>query len=114
MEFKAMLGIDMEIVKTHPYKFIHRVVVDKIKSVFPNNSNLKIYPFSIKKPTKPKYLWNFVWCKTSLAVDKFLSISWKKNPINGDANFDIDDDINNKISYDLFEGKKTTKRKNLI
>lgn len=110
MEFKAMLGIDMEIVKTHPYKFIHRVVVDKIKSVFPNNSNLKIYPFSIKKPTNPNIYGILFGAKHPLAVDKFLSISWKKNPINGDANFDIDDDINNKISYDLFEGKKTTKK----
>ena len=108
-EFNAMLGIDMEIVKTQPYRLIHRVVVEKLKSIFPKNTNLKIYPYSIKKPTNPSIYGILFGAKHPRAVDKFLSISWKKNSINGDANFDIDDDINNKISFDLFEGKKTTK-----
>jgi len=108
-EFKEMFGLDMEIVKTQPYKFIHRVVVDKLKSKFPQTSELKVYPYSIKKPNNPNIYGILFGAKHPRAVDKFLNISWKKNSLNGQANYDIDDDINNKISYDLFEGKKLTK-----
>ncbi|KAA6319865.1 hypothetical protein EZS27_030293 [termite gut metagenome] len=44
-------------------------------------------------------------------MDKFLKTAWKENNLNGEANFDIDDDIC-KNQLDLFEGKKLTKIEN--
>ena len=43
-----------------------------------------------------------------MAVDKFLNIAWNRNPVNGNANFDIDDDFL-KSQLDLFSDKKLTK-----
>ncbi len=40
-------------------------------------------------------------------MDKFLSVVWKKNETNGEANFDIDED-SKKEQFDLFKGKKLT------
>ncbi|MBK8564201.1 MAG: hypothetical protein IPN76_12900 [Saprospiraceae bacterium] len=37
-----------------------------------------------------------------------MGIAWGRNPINGDANFDLDED-KKKDQLDLFEGKKLTK-----
>ena len=41
-------------------------------------------------------------------MDKFLRTAWKKNTINGEANFDIDDD-KNKNQLDIFGETKPTK-----
>ena len=41
-------------------------------------------------------------------MDKFLNIAWSRNPINGDANFDIDDDTTIP-QLDLFIDRKKTK-----
>jgi hypothetical protein len=72
----------------------------------PANSELKLYPFSLKKGAN---IFGIVFgAKHPLAVDKFLNIAWKRNPINGDANFDIDDD-SKKSQLDIFSTKKLTK-----
>ncbi len=42
------------------------------------------------------------------AVHKFLTIAWKRNALNGDADFDIDED-SKKIQLDIFGLKKMTK-----
>jgi hypothetical protein len=45
------------------------------------------------------------------AVDKFLKTAWERNHVNGEANFDIDDDAN-KNQLNLWEAKKMTKMEN--
>lgn len=90
-EFQKYLPININELKKNPYKFIHQEVVRALKRKLPDSSKLKLYPFSIKKGT---HIYGLVFgAKHLLAVDKFLNIVWKKNPINGDANFDINDDI---------------------
>ncbi|RYE25315.1 MAG: hypothetical protein EOP51_04440 [Sphingobacteriales bacterium] len=42
------------------------------------------------------------------AVEKFLDVAWGKNKINGEANFDIDDD-QGKSQLTMFEEQKLTK-----
>ena len=42
------------------------------------------------------------------AVDKFLTVAWKRNETNGEANFDIDEDAK-KNQPNLFLGKTLTK-----
>ena len=41
-----------------------------------------------------------------MAVDKFLQIAWNKNKLNGQANFDIDDDLGKQQRH-LFDNKLT-------
>jgi three-Cys-motif partner protein len=105
-EFRIHIDIDMAEAKKHGYKFIHRNITEQIRQKLPNNTNLKLYPFSIKKGAN---IYGIIFgASHPRAVDKFLSIGWKRNGINGDANFDIDED-KKKCQLDLFEAKKLTK-----
>lgn len=89
-EFKNHLDIEMSEVKKHPYKFVHRSIIKQLKEKLPVNTNLKMYPFSIKKGAN---IYGIIFGASHIrAVDKFLNIAWKRNETNGEANFDIDDD----------------------
>lgn len=104
--FQTNLKIDMDKVRQNPYRYVHRSILDQLKERLPQGSMLKLYPFTIKKGTN---IYGIIFgAKHPLAVDKFLRTVWKKNTINGEANFDIDDDIS-KGQLDLFEGKKLNK-----
>ncbi|RZJ69982.1 three-Cys-motif partner protein TcmP [Flavobacterium sp.] len=105
-EFKKVLTIDSRELESEEYRNMHRLVCSKIKSRLPQTSDLKLFPFSIKKN---KNIYGIVFgAKSYAAVDKFLSISWKRNAINGEADFDIDED-KDKNQLMLFDGKKMTK-----
>ncbi len=105
-EFKMHLDIDMEAAKKDPYQFIHRNLIKQVESKLPVNSTLKLYPFSLKKGTNIHGI--IFGAKHIRAVDKFLEIAWKQSPLNGEANFDIDQD-NKKSQLDLFSNKQPTK-----
>lgn len=105
-EFKKVLEIDLFELEREAYRNIHRLVLNKIKSRLPSNTELKLFPFSIRKS---KNIYGIAFgTKNYAAVDKFLDIAWKRNSLNGEADFDIDDD-NTKIQLDMFEGRKMTK-----
>lgn len=83
-----------------PYHFIHRDVINYIRSKIPYRSKMRVYPFSIKKGSN---IYGLIFGASHvLAAEKFLEIAWKKNSINGEANFDIDDDTT-KRQGSLFE-----------
>lgn len=105
-EFKMHLDIDMNEAKKNPYKFIHRSIIKQLREKLPTNTKLKLYPFSIKKVANIHGI--IFGASHPLAVDKFLSIAWKRSPINGDANFDIDDD-DLKVQQNLFGNQPLTK-----
>lgn len=85
---------------------MHRLVLNKLKSRLPERTELKLFPFSIKKNAN---IYRIVFgAKSYAAVHKFLTIAWKRNELNGEADFDIDDD-NKKNQLTLFEGKPMTK-----
>lgn len=89
-EFQIHLDIDMSEAKKNPYKFIHRSIIEQLKKKLPSNTKLKLYPFSLKKGAN---IYGIIFgASHPRAVDKFLTIAWKRNEINGAANFDIDDD----------------------
>lgn len=89
-EFQIYLDIDMSEAKQNPYKFIHRSIIEQLKKKLPSNTKLKLYPFSLKKGAN---IYGIIFgASHPRAVDKFLTIAWKRNEINGEANFDIDDD----------------------
>jgi three-Cys-motif partner protein len=105
-EFKKVLEIDPKELECEEYRNMHRLVCAKIKSRLPNKTELKLFPFSIKKN---KNIYGIVFgAKNYAAVDKFLAISWKRNAVNGEADFDIDDD-RDKGQLILFGEQKMTK-----
>lgn len=105
-EFKKHFEINFDEINKNPYKFIHRVLINQIKAKLPTPTRLKLYPYTIRKG---KNIYGIIFgAKHPRAVDKFLTISWNKNSVNGDANFDIDDDAN-KIQIDIFGNQSLTK-----
>lgn len=105
-EFKLHLNLDMETAKKDPYKFIHTNLIAQLRKKLLPNSKLKLYPFSLKKGSN---IHGIVFgAMHPRAVDKFLSIAWKRNDRNGQANFDIYDD-DKKGQLDIFQGQRLTK-----
>lgn len=89
-EFSKHLKINEEELESNPYNFIHRVVLEKYRSFIPSESHLKIFPFSIRKNTN---IYGIIFgSKHILGIEKFLKIAWNKNKINGEADYDIDED----------------------
>ncbi|KAB2881245.1 three-Cys-motif partner protein TcmP [bacterium] len=106
LEFKMHLDIDMTEAKKHPYKFIHRSIIEQLRKKLPTGTKLKLYPFSLKKGAN---IYGIIFgASHPFAVDKFLTIAWRRNETNGQANFDIDEDAQ-KEQVDMFFGKKLTK-----
>lgn len=104
--FQTNMKIDMDKVRQNPYKYVHRSILEQLKERLPKGSKLKLYPFTIKKGTN---IYGIIFgAKHPLAVDKFLKTAWKKNSINGEANFDIYDD-KSKSQLDIWGERKLTK-----
>lgn len=73
-----------------PYNFIHREVINYVRSKIPYRSTMRVYPFSIRKGSN---IYGLIFGASHiLAAEKFLTIAWDRNTLNGEANFDIDDD----------------------
>ena len=65
----------------------HRAVVDHFRRWIPPNSDYYLAPFSIKKGAN---VYGLVFGSGhSLGMEKFLRVAWKKDQLNGEANFDI-------------------------
>lgn len=97
-----------KIMNTHRKK-IHNVICDEYHKYLPKNiKSYAIIPFSIIKNDNNNVYGLIFVCKHIRGADKFLNIVWQKNPINGNANFDIDDDLT-KNQLHLFNGKIPTK-----
>lgn len=95
----------------NPYNFIHRIVLEKYRSLIPESSKLRIFPFSIKKGAN---IYGIIFgSKHILGVEKFLKIAWNANKTNGEANYDIDEDsTKQQLEWDFETGsicKKLTK-----
>jgi len=110
-EFQKVLPLDMSQVKRGRYTDVHRIVSGALKATLPNESALKLFPFSIRKD--PNIYGIIFGAKHYRAVDKFLTIAWQRNETNGEADFDIDGEIiSEPIQLDIFaasEPRKLTK-----
>ncbi|SDF24596.1 three-Cys-motif partner protein [Dyadobacter soli] len=105
-QFKKHLQLDIELLKEVPYNLVHRNLISQLTLRFSNNTKLRLYPFSIKKGTN---IYGIIFgASHPRAVEKFLSIAWKKNDVNGQSNFDMDQDIPS-AQLDLFGIQKLTK-----
>ncbi len=104
--FQTNLSIDISKIRENPYKYVHKSILEQLKHRLPEKSDLKLYPFTIKKGAN---IYGIIFgAKHPRAVDKFLKTAWDKNNINGEANFDIDDDLE-KTQLSLFDGKLPNK-----
>lgn len=100
---------DFEKIKMASRRKVHNVVCEEYEKYVPKGiRSYGLFPFSIIKSDNNNVYGLIFVSKHILGADKFLDTVWRKNPINGNANFDIDDDLS-KMQPDLFEGKKLTK-----
>jgi len=105
-EFKNVLKLDQVELENAKYVNMHRLVVQNLTKCLSPNSKLKLFPFTIKKKAN---VYGIVFgAKHYAAVNKFLNIAWKRNSVNGEANFDIDEDVK-KEQLDIFGAKKLSK-----
>lgn len=105
-EFKSYIDIDLAQAKEDPYRLIHRNLIEQIRQQISKESELKLYPYTIKKKSN---IYGIIFgASHPRAVDKFLSVSWARNKINGEADFDLDED-QAKAQLGLFDEKKLTK-----
>ncbi len=78
-------------IKDVRYEKIHEYVTICYQDYASRFSDFKYYPFSIKKNTN---IYGIIFAsKHPRGIDKFLRVAWKENPFNGNANFDIEDDM---------------------
>jgi three-Cys-motif partner protein len=105
-EFAKAISYDSERAENEPATWIHRNILEELRKRIPQGNETKLYPFTIKKNAN---VYGIVFgASHPRAVDKFLDTAWKENNINGEANFDIDDDLNKK-QLDLFGLQRPTK-----
>lgn len=98
--------IDLKKIYTTKQACMHRLILQYYRSKIPRISKIKLYPFTIKKGSN---IYGLIFGSNHpRGVDKFLKIAWDANELNGEANFDIDDDWEAKQGV-LFGDKKLTK-----
>ncbi|ABZ96122.1 Conserved hypothetical protein (plasmid) [Leptospira biflexa serovar Patoc strain 'Patoc 1 (Ames)'] len=90
-EFSKYINISQEELRKRPFHEIHLEIVDFFQNMIPDSlDDYWLYPFSIKKGGN---VYGLIFgSRNILAADKFLSVAWGSNPINGTANFDIEQD----------------------
>ena len=75
----------------------HRVILGEFRKLIPVNGKTRLYPFSLEKiKNNKRNVYGLIFgTKHPLGVEKFLDVAWDKNKINGEANFDIDNEFIN-------------------
>lgn len=107
-EFSKHLDLSIDDLTTNRYNFIHRTVLNKYRSLIPNTSKLRIFPFSIKKNAN---IYGIIFGSQHIfGVEKLLKIAWDKNIINGEANYDIDNDSSKEQLIINFDNPTETKK----
>jgi hypothetical protein len=103
---KLFYGIDLTKAIKEPYKLIHKNLLEAFKNSLPDDSNLELFPFTIKKKAN---IYGIIFGSKNLkGVEKFLTVAWNENKINGSANFDIDEELS-KNQLELFEAQPLRK-----
>lgn len=103
---------DLQLGDNFKYSDVHRKVVDYYRGLLPQGSKLKLYPFTLKKSSSGNIYGLIFGSRHPAGIDKFLNIAWNQNKINGEANFDIDEDEEKRQRQFAFERKKISKLDN--
>lgn len=104
-EFKKHFpDLDSEMVSNAKLTDVHRIMLEYYErykeKILPENKTM-LFPFSLLKGGN---IYGLVFgSKHLLGVEKFLDLAWNTNNINGEANFDIDEDLQ-KQKPTLFDG----------
>ncbi|HXT68647.1 MAG TPA: three-Cys-motif partner protein TcmP [Vicinamibacterales bacterium] len=81
-------AIKQKILRPNDHYHVHRAVLDYYRSLVPASLTYFLAPFSIKKGSN---VYGIVFGSSSpLGIEKFLQVAWKKDELNGEADFDID------------------------
>lgn len=84
-------------------KDVHRIIAGQYRKLIDGKMEIYLIPFTIKKS---RNIYGLIFCsKHILAAEKFLTILWKMNEQNGEANFDIDNDAE-KAQQHLWENEQ--------
>ncbi len=86
----------------------HKIVCEYYQSLIPeSNKSTFVFSFSIKKDGN---VYGLIFCtKHPLGAEKFLKAAWKQDGNNGEANYDINDDIDG-IQQNMFEVQRMSKK----
>jgi three-Cys-motif partner protein len=99
---------DSEKIKNTPRRKIHNTICEEFKKYVPANIKSYLIPFSIMKEDNNN-IYGIIFVTTHpLGADKFLRTVWKKNALNGNADYDIENE-KGKDQGDLFEERKLSK-----
>lgn len=109
-EFQNYLSVTPESIEETSYKDIHRLICKFYRKVLPVGSQYSVIPFSIKKGSN---IYGVIFGSRHLKGNrKFLEVCWKIDPVQGEANYDIDEDnITSQISFFPEDNKASKLRK---
>ncbi len=89
-ELRTKFPMDSKKISAIEYNFIHRFICDYFREQIQDN-RYYLAPFSIKKN---KNIYGLVFGSSSLrGLEKFLKVCWEIDPKTGEANYNIDSDI---------------------
>jgi three-Cys-motif partner protein len=87
---------------------VHRIMLDHYQGMVPSSNRTRLYPFTLRKGGN---VYGLVFGSAHpLGVEKFLDLAWNQNGLNGEANFDIDDDRSKAQPVLFQEMRRLTKR----
>ncbi len=112
-EFKRYLAINKEEFDNRKPYHCHRVIFEYYQSLLPTKE-FYLAPFSLKKETSNNVYGLIFGSNHALGIEKFMNICWKMDGVTGEANFNIDDDIVDGMSLDLFNQDTRPKKLQLL
>lgn len=88
--FREHPAIKHKIKPADDFNQVHHAVLEYYRELLPVGKRYYLAPFSIKKGSNT---YGIVFGSAHpLGMDKFLSVAWNKDRLNGNANFDINRD----------------------
>ena len=100
-EFQKVFSISKEEINKIKHSDIHRFICNIYKNWLPKYIDYYLAPFSIKKESN---LYGIIFGSGSLkGLEKFLTVAWKLDSKNGEANYNIGDDFCYSGQMSIFE-----------
>jgi three-Cys-motif partner protein len=88
--FRAHPNIQQKIRPTDDFNQVHHAVLEHYREMLPVGRRYYLAPFSIKKGAN---IYGIIFGSAHpRGMDKFLTVAWEKDRLNGNANFDINHD----------------------
>ena len=88
--FRDHPAIKQKITRPDDHYQVHQAALDYYREFLPGGLDYFLAPFSIKKGSN---IYGLIFGSAHpLGMDKFLQVAWKKDAINGEADFDINRD----------------------